>query len=47
MIVREYVPGFRAILKVPWAQQLSTMIQFTGMVKARPDDGVTRTWIWL
>jgi hypothetical protein len=45
--VREYIPGFKPILKVPEAQQLSTVTQFTGTVKARPDDGVTATWIWL
>ncbi len=45
--VREYTPGFKPILKVPDAQQPSTVTQFTGTFKARPDDGVTITWIWL
>jgi hypothetical protein len=45
--VREYTPGFKPILKVPEAQQPSTVTQFTGTFKARPDDGVTMTWIWL
>jgi len=45
--VREYAPGFKPILKVPEAQQPPTVTQFTGTVKERPDDGVTRTWTWL
>src|SRR5713101_6271723 len=47
-MVREYAPGFKPTLKVPWTTQPPT--QFTGTVRGRPEEGeriITTASIWL
>ena len=37
--VREYIPGFKPTVKVPWTMQPPTRTQFTGTVSGRSEEG--------
>src|SRR6266571_7767642 len=48
-MVREYAPGFKPTLKVPWTTQPPTPTQFTGTVRGRSEEGagIITASIWL